>query len=425
ILAPTRRSRKPGPKKTKLTQNVTESSSEESSDAGSVTRCICGEAHNSGLMVQCDKCEVWQHCECIGLIQEKLPDHYYCDQCQPENHQLIKTPSGRSKRLYNTTTPWLIDATSAIIGTNSETIKPPSKKRKTSTSSPTTELILLDTVITNALSPRALQESPVSTTVEEMESLFVIEERTTRSRRTTATAASSSSSTAAAAAAAAIITTTITTTKTTCEEEPQQQQQQQQQKKKAKRATSFSPSPKQIHQSKSNSCPLLMMDEITTHSPYWNATDGKPTRESSPPAKIKYPNSKMTFYEMNKRAKQILDCVSKLQVEKPSTEVEIEEEECLMMRQRSLSCSSSSSLSSASTVPLLADDYTCPSSPSTPIPFIPVKQDESSVQILDRVTRELSKFQRKFGLLHHHHHHTISPRPPISAAAAVATTNKK
>lgn len=50
---------------------------------------------NSGLMVQCDKCEVWQHCECIGLIQEKLPDHYYCDQCQPENHQLIKTPNGR------------------------------------------------------------------------------------------------------------------------------------------------------------------------------------------------------------------------------------------------------------------------------------------------------------------------------------------
>lgn len=46
-------------------------------------------------MVQCDKCEVWQHCECIGLIQEKLPDQYYCDQCQPENHQLIKTPNGR------------------------------------------------------------------------------------------------------------------------------------------------------------------------------------------------------------------------------------------------------------------------------------------------------------------------------------------
>lgn len=50
---------------------------------------------NLGLMVQCDKCEVWQHCECIGLNQDKLPDHYYCDQCQPENHQIIKTSSGR------------------------------------------------------------------------------------------------------------------------------------------------------------------------------------------------------------------------------------------------------------------------------------------------------------------------------------------
>lgn len=289
-----------------------------------------------------------------------------------------------------------METTHAIIGTNSD-IKSPSKKRKTSTGSPPTELILLDTVIADVISPRELQDSPVSTTPEEMESLFVIEERTTRSRRTTTTATAAAS-------------TTITTkTKTTCEEEPQQQQ-----KKKVKRATSFSPSPKQNHQPKSNSCPLLMMDEITAHSPYWNATDGKPTRESSPPAKVKYPNSKMTFYEMNKRAKQILDCVSKLQVDKPASE-----EECPMIRQRSLSCSSSSSLSSASTVPLLADDYTCPSSPSTPIPFIPLKQDESSVQILDRVTRELSKFQRKFGVLHH----TISATP--TARPAIAVTNKK
>lgn len=64
-------------------------------DSLCITHALLFTLDNSGLMVQCDKCEVWQHCECIGLIQEKLPDHYYCDQCQPENHQLIKTPSGR------------------------------------------------------------------------------------------------------------------------------------------------------------------------------------------------------------------------------------------------------------------------------------------------------------------------------------------
>lgn len=296
-----------------------------------------------------------------------------------------------SKRLYNTTTtPWLINTTSAIIGTNSDMMKSPTKKRKTS--SPPTELILLDNVINDNLSPRQLESSPVAATIEEMESLFVIEERLTRSRRTT-------------------------TTKIAGEEE--QQQQQQQQRKKVKRTTSSSPSPNsKINTNKSISCQpqqLLFMEELTNlPSPYWNYTDGKPSRENSPPAKIKYPNSKMTFYEMNKRAKQILDCISKIEVEKP-----MDQQDFILNRTRSLStCSSSSSLSSASTVPLL-DDYTtntCPSSPSTPIPFIP-KHDESSIQILDRVNRELSKFQRKFGLLYQPQHYTRN--------SPAAITNKK
>jgi hypothetical protein len=80
-------------------------------------------------------------------------------------------------------------------------------------------------------------------------------------------------------------------------------------------------------------------------------------------------------------------------IEKPSAED-------FLFRPRSLSTSSSSSsLSSASTVPLL-DDYnttTSASSPSTPLPFLS-KGDETSVEILERVNRELIKFQRKFGI---------------------------
>ncbi|CEP10759.1 hypothetical protein [Parasitella parasitica] len=76
------------------------SSDENSSDGGSITRCICGETR---LMVQCDKCEVWQHCECMGLEQPNIPDHYYCEQCKPENHKSLRQSNGRTKRQYVST----------------------------------------------------------------------------------------------------------------------------------------------------------------------------------------------------------------------------------------------------------------------------------------------------------------------------------
>ncbi|GAA5802770.1 hypothetical protein HPULCUR_008245 [Helicostylum pulchrum] len=416
-MTPARRTRKPGPKKSKLNRNITESEEEESSDTGSVTRCICGEAHNSGLMVQCDKCEVWQHCECIGLIQEKLPDHYYCDQCQPENHQLIKTPNGRSKRLY---TPWLLNNTSTVNGPNSDhVIIAPIKRRKTTP----TESPISDEITSKA------ELSPTAKSVEEMESLFVIEERLTRSRRNTSTSTSTTTTTStttstatntttikpSTAAAAAATTTTTTAIADVVEEIVVQPP------KKKKRAVSSSPSPntnnekkpKLTHHNKSAPVPqVVYMEEfgspVSTNnlpSPYWNYTDGKPTRESSPPARVKYPNSKMTFHEMNKRAKQILDCVSKIQVDELKKPMDQQQEQDFgLNRQRSLSTSSSSSLSSASTVPLLDDYTTCVSSPSTPIPFIP-KHDESSFEILDRVNRELSKFQRKFGIVYQPQHY--------------------
>ncbi|KAI8967505.1 hypothetical protein BDF20DRAFT_218432 [Mycotypha africana] len=70
-------------------------SEDNSSDGDSVTRCVCGETHSIGLMVQCDKCEVWQHCECMGLEQPDIPDQYFCERCKPENHKTIRLSSGR------------------------------------------------------------------------------------------------------------------------------------------------------------------------------------------------------------------------------------------------------------------------------------------------------------------------------------------
>lgn len=137
----------------------------------------------------------------------------------------------------------------------------------------------------------------------------------------------------------------------------------------------------------------LLDDFNSPATPYWNFVDGRPARESSPPARVKYPNPKMTFTDMNKRAKQLLECISKLQPQQHNTP-SLSSEEDLFNRPRSLS--TCSSLSSASTVPLI-EDTTLLGSPSTPIPFL---KEESSFEILDRVNRELIKFQRKFGTVY-------------------------
>lgn len=82
-------------------------SDEESAEDESVTRCVCGESrtfHNyiqhywywskiidsAGLMVCCDECEVWQHCECMGLDEEEIPDQYFCELCKPFDHVEVK-----------------------------------------------------------------------------------------------------------------------------------------------------------------------------------------------------------------------------------------------------------------------------------------------------------------------------------------------
>lgn len=109
------------------------SSDDESSDENSVTRCICHKIRkchpfndmtcfcicqftpsclclvtthlkltfpspfpldNDGMMVQCDNCNVWQHCPCVGLAgitEDEMPDQYYCEECKPENHVVADT----------------------------------------------------------------------------------------------------------------------------------------------------------------------------------------------------------------------------------------------------------------------------------------------------------------------------------------------
>lgn len=44
-----------------------------------VIRCICGVLREEGDMLMCDKCEVWQHCDCVQVQPDV--ESYLCDRC--------------------------------------------------------------------------------------------------------------------------------------------------------------------------------------------------------------------------------------------------------------------------------------------------------------------------------------------------------
>ncbi|ETN80079.1 SET domain protein [Necator americanus] len=50
-----------------------------------VTRCLCEMQHNDEWMVECEKCNVWQHMKCMGLDPKKFNqnDSYLCEFCKP------------------------------------------------------------------------------------------------------------------------------------------------------------------------------------------------------------------------------------------------------------------------------------------------------------------------------------------------------
>lgn len=56
---------------------------EQSEEDGYVTRCICQLSHNDDFMISCDKCDVWQHADCMEVSRDNPPEHYYCERCQP------------------------------------------------------------------------------------------------------------------------------------------------------------------------------------------------------------------------------------------------------------------------------------------------------------------------------------------------------
>jgi hypothetical protein len=53
------------------------------------------------FFIQCDNCHVWQHGGCVGLTDESMsPDFYYCEECKPEFHKVIRASNGYVRSLF-------------------------------------------------------------------------------------------------------------------------------------------------------------------------------------------------------------------------------------------------------------------------------------------------------------------------------------
>lgn len=100
-------------------------------------------------------------------------------------------------------------------------------------------------------------------------------------------------------------------------------------------------------------------------------------RASSPPAKSRNPHSRMSISEMNRRANQILEYISSIQINMASTQPNTGNEE-----------DDNDSLSSASTIPLNTAEEE---------EQVVDADKQTSLQIMDMLTRKLIKFQSKFG----------------------------
>lgn len=54
-----------------------------------------------GLFIQCDQCQVWQHGGCVSILEESaVPDNYFCEECKPSWHELLKSSNGQQFSHY-------------------------------------------------------------------------------------------------------------------------------------------------------------------------------------------------------------------------------------------------------------------------------------------------------------------------------------
>ncbi|KAI8370593.1 uncharacterized protein BYT42DRAFT_95181 [Radiomyces spectabilis] len=466
-------------------------SDEGSSDGGSVTRCVCGEFHNVGLMVQCDKCEVWQHCECVGLEEKDIPEQYYCEECKPENHTLIKLSHGKTRRQYiNASQKHLMaidkkapkkrmtlnsrEASMSledVLATRNALVFAESYQKSTDATSPVSPKNspnMQDEERTvkrpkhnepegDAVEAEDDKPQPSSSTVssvghEEPYMELVKEQddngseegdaaKPARQKRTTASRSNSKNETSPSVNSKPVRTPekrgrgsnrrTTTGARRTPTNKP--------------RSRTSTPQPAETESPSTPDISTSIFEHFSAEA-----------RATSPTARVRLPSARMTISEMNRRAKQILEYISTIQVEMAndvthhqspvhdasiasSTAMQVASphqpnmDGCngavadkatsqskaqgrpapIIIPTQTDDGSPSSSLSSASTIPLNEDT---PASPRTEFAEKGMaeealekrntgsskdKTEETSMEMMDMLTRELIKFQRRFGGRHH------------------------
>lgn len=64
-------------------------------EAGDAAELKTYQEDTGGLFIQCDKCKVWQHGGCVGIMDEAMsPEDYFCEQCRTDLHTVTNTATG-------------------------------------------------------------------------------------------------------------------------------------------------------------------------------------------------------------------------------------------------------------------------------------------------------------------------------------------
>lgn len=70
-------------------------------DAG-VIRCVCGFDDDDGFTIQCEKCNAWQHGQCVDIYSEQeVPETYYCNRCSDRKVDVESAIQRQLKRKEN------------------------------------------------------------------------------------------------------------------------------------------------------------------------------------------------------------------------------------------------------------------------------------------------------------------------------------
>ncbi|KAI1293068.1 hypothetical protein EDD11_008515 [Mortierella claussenii] len=120
-----------------------EENEENDEDAG-IIRCICNYTDDDGFTIQCERCFVWQHAVCVGIVQSNVPDKYLCELCSPRavdrkraneiqrrrtgtvERKREKSPSrrkpsvGRPRKQFGSTSSGLSEQGVALVSSNSK-----------------------------------------------------------------------------------------------------------------------------------------------------------------------------------------------------------------------------------------------------------------------------------------------------------------